>query len=79
VTNIDETLEIVTKKGAEIIAPPHRQHMGMNTFATFAYIRDPDGSKLEFADISSLPVPYFVIRLFVNPFVVGIAKRLKII
>jgi len=79
VTNIDETLESVTKKGAVIIAPPHKQHMGMNTFATFAYIRDPDGSKLEFADISSLPVPYFVIRLFVNPFMVGIAKLLKIL
>jgi hypothetical protein len=53
--------------------------MGMNTLATFAYIADPDGSKLEFADISSLPVPYFVIRLFVNPFAVGIAQLLKIL
>jgi hypothetical protein len=53
--------------------------MGMNTHATFAYFRDPDGSLLEFADIKSLPVPYFVIRLFVNPFVVGIARKLKII
>jgi len=79
VTNIDETLESIQKMGVEIIAPPHKQNMGMNTLATFAYIADPDGSKLEFADISSLPVPYFVIRLFVNPFAVGIAQLLKIL
>jgi catechol 2,3-dioxygenase-like lactoylglutathione lyase family enzyme len=79
VTDIYSTLESVTKKGAQIIVPPYNQDMGMDTYAIFAYIKDPDGSKLEFADISSLPVPYFVIRLLVNPFVVGIARKLKLL
>jgi catechol 2,3-dioxygenase-like lactoylglutathione lyase family enzyme len=79
VNDIDSTLEAVTKKGARIIVPPYRQNMGMGTHAIFAYITDPDGSKLELADISSLPVPYFLIRLLVNPTVVGIARKLNII
>jgi len=79
VTNIDETLEEVTGKGIEIAVPPHTQEMGLKTNATFAYIKDPDGSLIEFADISRLPVPYFLIRLFVNPFCTKIAKTLKIL
>jgi len=79
VSNMHDILEDTTKKGAEIIVPPHTQYMGINTYATFAYIKDPDGSMLEFADISSLPVPYFLIRMLVNPFIIGIAKRLKIL
>jgi catechol 2,3-dioxygenase-like lactoylglutathione lyase family enzyme len=79
VTDIDETLEAVERKGVSLAAPPYVQDMGMNTHATFAYIRDPDGSLLEFANTSSLPVPYFMIRLFVNPFVVGLAKILHLL
>ncbi|KPJ89415.1 MAG: hypothetical protein AMS17_02050 [Spirochaetes bacterium DG_61] len=79
VSNIYATLEAVSKMGAKIIVPPYRQDMGMGTDATFAYIVDPDGSKLEFTDISKLPVPYIVIRLLVNPFVVNIAKKLKLL
>jgi catechol 2,3-dioxygenase-like lactoylglutathione lyase family enzyme len=79
VTDIDETLEEVARKGVSLAAPPYVQDMGMNTKATFAYIRDPDGSLLEFADISRLPVPYFIIRLLVSPFVVGMAKKLKLL
>jgi catechol 2,3-dioxygenase-like lactoylglutathione lyase family enzyme len=79
VTDIEESLKTVTSLGYSIAANCYDQDMGMNTHATFAYFRDPDGSLLEFADIKSLPVPYFVIRLFVNPFVVGIARKLKII
>ena len=79
VTDIDETLEEVARKGVSLAAPPYVQDMGMNTKATFAYIRDPDGSLLEFADISRLPVPYFIIRLLVNPFAVGIAKKLNLL
>ncbi len=75
VTDIEKTLAEVTGKGAEIVVSPYKQDMGMNTFATFAYIKDPDGSLLEFADIESLPVPYFMIRLFVRPSIVGIAKK----
>ena len=84
VSGINSTLESVTRMGAEIIVPPYGQNMGMNTSATFAYIKDPDRSKLEFADISSLPIPYFLIRtfvnpLFVNPFTKKIAKKLGIL
>ncbi len=79
VTDIDKTLEEVTKKGAEIIVPPYRQDMGMNTYATFSYIKDPDGSMLEFADIHRLPVPYFLIRTLVNPPLIHFAKKLGII
>ncbi len=79
VTDINETLEEVTKKGAEIIVPPYRQDMGMNTYATFSYIKDPDGSMLEFADIHRLPVPYFLIRTLVNPPLIHFAKKIGII
>jgi catechol 2,3-dioxygenase-like lactoylglutathione lyase family enzyme len=79
VTDIHETLEALKRKGVVIAAGPYVQDMGMNTKATFAYIRDPDGSLLEFADISRLPVPYFIIRLLVNPFAVGIAKKLNLL
>jgi len=79
VTNLDATLEDITRKGAEIAVPPYRQDMGMNTMATFSYIKDPDGSLIEFADIQSLPVPYFFIRTMVNPFTVNIARKLKIL
>ncbi len=79
VTDINATLESVSKKGAEIIVTPYKQDMGMYTNATFAYIKDPDGSKLEFADISSLPVPYFLIRMLVNPPVINLAKTFKIL
>lgn len=75
VTDIEKTLKDITRRGAEIIVPPYKQDMGMNTFATFSYIKDPDGSLLEFADIESLPVPYFFIRLLVRPSIIGIAKR----
>jgi catechol 2,3-dioxygenase-like lactoylglutathione lyase family enzyme len=76
VTDIRESFETVTRLGAQEAAPPIDQDMGMNTHAIFSYIRDPDGSLLEFAEIVSLPVPYFMIRLFVNPFVIGAARRL---
>jgi len=79
VSNINETLEELTKNGAKVIIPPHTQYMGLNTNATFSYIKDPDGSMLEFADIASLPVPYFMIRTLVNPLVIGLAKRLRIL
>ena len=79
VTDIDKTLKEVTDKGAEIIVPPYRQDMGMNTYATFAYVKDPDGSMLEFADVHRLPVPYFFIRTLVNPPVIHFAKKLGII
>jgi catechol 2,3-dioxygenase-like lactoylglutathione lyase family enzyme len=79
VKDIKESLEVVTRKGALMAAPPYVQDMGLNTHATFAYFRDPDGSLLELAEISSLPVPYIMIRLFVNPFVVGMARKFKIL
>jgi catechol 2,3-dioxygenase-like lactoylglutathione lyase family enzyme len=79
VTDIEESLATVKSLGAVEAAPPYDQDMGMNTHATFAYFRDPDGSLLEFADISSLPVPYFMIRLFVNPFVIGLARKFGIL
>lgn len=79
VTDIEKTLEEVTGKGAEVVVPPYKQDMGMNTLATFAYIKDPDGSFLEFADIERLPVPYFMIRLFVRPLLVKIAKKLRLL
>jgi len=79
VSNIEDTLEQVTNKGAEIIVPPYKQDMGMNTYATFSYIKDPDGSMLEFADVHHLPVPYFFIRTLVNPPVIHLAKKLGII
>lgn len=79
VTNVEKTIEEVARNGNEIVIPPHSQDMGMNTHATFAYIKDPDGSLVEFADIKSLPVPYFFIRTFVNPFTIGIAKKLKLL
>jgi catechol 2,3-dioxygenase-like lactoylglutathione lyase family enzyme len=76
VNDIEACYENARGAGATLAAPPYKDDIGMNTHATFAYIWDPDGSLLEFAEISSLPVPYFVIRLAVNPFVVGTAKRL---
>lgn len=79
VSDISSTLDMVTKKGAQIIVPPYIQDMGMNTKATFAYIKDPDGSMLEFADIESLPAPYFLIRMFVNPSIIGMAKKLSLL
>jgi catechol 2,3-dioxygenase-like lactoylglutathione lyase family enzyme len=79
VTDVQSTLESMIKKGAELIVPPFKQDMGMNTSATFAYIKDPDGSKLELVELSGLPVPYFLIRLFVNPPMIKIAKKIKII
>jgi len=79
VTDIQSTLDQIKKRGIPIIIPPYSQNMGLNTEATFAYIQDPDGSLLEFADIGRLPVPYFFIRLFVNPFVIGLAKKLRIL
>jgi catechol 2,3-dioxygenase-like lactoylglutathione lyase family enzyme len=79
VTDIDSTLDDITGKNVSITVPKHSQEMGMNTAATFAYIRDPDGSMLEFADIKSLPVPYFLIRMLVNPPLVGMARKLKLL
>ena len=79
VTDIDKTLKEVTDKGAEMIVPPYRQDMGMNTYATFAYIKDPDGSMLEFADVHRLPVPYFFIRTLVNPPVIHFAKNIGLL
>jgi catechol 2,3-dioxygenase-like lactoylglutathione lyase family enzyme len=79
VDDISETLKQIEKMGIPIAVPPHSQDMGLKTHATFAYIRDPDGSLLEFADIKRLPVPYFVIRLFVNPFVISLAKKLRLL
>jgi catechol 2,3-dioxygenase-like lactoylglutathione lyase family enzyme len=79
VTDIEESLKTVKNQDVKEAAPPYDQDMGLNTHATFAYFRDPDDSLLEFADIKSLPVPYFVIRLFVNPFVVGIARALGLL
>jgi len=79
VNNIDDVLEKVTRKGAEIAVPPYKQDLGLNTMATFSYIKDPDGSLIEFADVQSLPVPYFFIRTMVNPFTVNIARKLKIL
>lgn len=78
VSDINATLETVTKQGISLAVPPYSQDMGLKTQATFAYIRDPDGSLLEFADIKRLPVPYFIIRLMVNPFIIGLAKKLKV-
>lgn len=79
VTDIDKTLKDVTSKGAKIIVPPYKQDMGMNTHATFAYIKDPDGSMLEFANVHRLPVPYFFIRTLVNPPIIHFAKKIGII
>lgn len=79
VDDIYKTLEEINAKGVPTAIPPHSQEMGLNTHATFGYIRDPDGSLLEFADIKSLPVPYVMIRLLVNPFIIGTAKKLKLI
>lgn len=79
VSDINATLEAVTKMGVSVTVPPYSQDMGLKTQATFAYIKDPDGSLLEFADIKRLPVPYFIIRLMVNPFIIGLAKKLKLI
>jgi catechol 2,3-dioxygenase-like lactoylglutathione lyase family enzyme len=79
VTDIKATLKAITNRGVQIVVPAHSQDMGLKTHATFAYIRDPDGSLLEFADISKLPVPYFFIRTLVNPFIIGILKKTKML
>lgn len=79
VDDINLTFEEMHARGVSKAIPTHSQSMGLNTYASFGYIRDPDGSLLEFADIKSLPVPYILIRLLVNPFFIGIAKRLGII
>jgi catechol 2,3-dioxygenase-like lactoylglutathione lyase family enzyme len=79
VTDIDATVAEIEKKGVSLAVPIHGQDMGLGTCAKFAYIRDPDGSLLEFADIKKLPVPYFFIRTLVNPFIIGIAKRIKLL
>ncbi len=79
VDDIQETLQQKERMGVPVAVPPHSQDMGLNTQATFAYIRDPDGSLLEFADIKRLPVPYFFIRLLVNPLIISIAKKLRLL
>lgn len=79
VDDIHRTMKEINARGVPTAVPTHSQSMGLNTYATFGYIRDPDGSLLEFADIKSLPVPYIFIRLLVNPFIIGIARRLRII
>jgi catechol 2,3-dioxygenase-like lactoylglutathione lyase family enzyme len=79
VTDIHSTVDEIKNKGIPITVPPHRQNMGLGTSAEFAYIYDPDGSLIEFADIDKLPVPYFFIRTLVNPFVIGIAKKIKLL
>ena len=79
VSDIKGTVDALAAKGVQIAVPPYTQNMGQKTEATFAYIKDPDGSLLEFAEIKSLPVPYFVIRSLVNPFTVKTAKLLKML
>jgi catechol 2,3-dioxygenase-like lactoylglutathione lyase family enzyme len=77
VDDINETLRQINTKGIPTAIPPHSQNMGLNTQATFAYIKDPDGSLIEFADIKRLPVPYIMIRLLVNPTIIKLAKKLR--
>ena len=79
VSDIESTLDDMIKKGAKLIVPIFEQDMGMNTSAKFAYIKDPDGSKLELVELLGLPVPYFLIRLFVNPSIIWMAKKMKIL
>ncbi len=79
VDDIQQTLKQTEKMGIPVAVPLHSQDMGLNTQATFAYIRDPDGSLLEFTDIKRLPVPYVFIRLLVNPFIISIAKKLRLL
>jgi catechol 2,3-dioxygenase-like lactoylglutathione lyase family enzyme len=79
VDDIGRTMQHINARGVPTAVPTHSQSMGLNTYASFGYIRDPDRSLLEFADIKSLPVPYIFIRLLVNPFVIGLARRLRIL
>jgi catechol 2,3-dioxygenase-like lactoylglutathione lyase family enzyme len=79
VSDIRGTVKDLTEKGVTIAVPPYTQKMGKKTEATFAYIKDPDGSLLEFAELNRLPVPYPVIRTFVNPFMVKFLKSLKVL
>ncbi len=79
VTDIYATLTEINNKGVKTAIDPYSKDLGLGTHATFAYIRDPDGSLLEFAEISKLPVNYFFIRTLVNPFIIGIAKKMKLL
>jgi catechol 2,3-dioxygenase-like lactoylglutathione lyase family enzyme len=79
VSDLKTAIDSLVSRGAELAVPIYTQDMGQKTEASFAYIRDPDGALLEFAEIKSLPVPYWVIRILVNPPVVKFLKFLKIL
>ena len=77
VDNIDATFEYLKKKGVPIVVPVHSQNIGQKSEASFFYIKDPDGSMLEFAKSGKLPAPMFLIRMIVNPVTFGIVNKLR--
>jgi catechol 2,3-dioxygenase-like lactoylglutathione lyase family enzyme len=79
VSDIQPAIDALVSKGADLAVPVYTQDMGQKTEASFAYIRDPDGSLIEFAEIKRLPMPYWLIRLLVNPTTVKFLKFLKLL
>jgi catechol 2,3-dioxygenase-like lactoylglutathione lyase family enzyme len=54
VSDLLATIEVMKEKGVEIYLPPMEMSMGTGSKGFLAYIRDPDGTTVEFVEVQSI-------------------------
>lgn len=48
------TVAVMKEKGVEIFLPPMEMSMGKGSKGFLAYVRDPDGTTVEFVEVQSI-------------------------